>query len=699
MSNTTDNPNQYENTSLNKTYDYEGINLYEIEALYVDIYTSYQKEFNITCSLKDFNEYINRDEFIKDIADKIKSSGGKHEDDIAPTILAHMNKGLKYVVPFAPMGQAGVGAAMFNLSKLVFPRTTLQAEYTASMFGVDLESTIEGISANIGKNMKERFVKVGGGANIFSGRGRGGSTGGGTPNDRGGIQYPDGQPRDNFSHHEVTKNELKWDLGLENTSQGTEPWWQSGLTRTCFIGKVNMIQFPNDDIFLEEYYRDTLVPILKNAIQGNKRYNANLSEVMTYNRFRDYINRMIHAVAIYYWFANGYAYCSQPGLVNNNEALRYMRNELFTTVQLQRFQQLGQMLDSFPLPQTLINSIAQYHGWYSNSECSNASLYCNVPHGIFIDNALLMPVEMNTGSANALDRFESNVIIDMIEKLAQPIITGEATGSSDKFLGILLNTIPGWRTSSVSGSAFDTDVYDEAHWNEFMNSPSVTAVTTYPNSPNETILTREVKPEYIGEDRPSPYHTIGTNTPGYLQAYFTPVSWDTLGNSYKFHGIIKSQGLNIFARMGYYVYPNRAIECQVYSNTIVWVNDRHLFTHEGSETNRGFTLYPSPVTQNFGSNIATPVIWHFDNGERPGMQGYTDVQGTVSTTLQQPMCTYNTVNMSLTQTEQNRLLCIQKLLDVQEFYNVVSPMANKERKSSRRGRQVKSESTSEEKSD
>ena len=699
MSNTTDYPNQDKNTNLNKSYDYDGINLYEIAALYADIYISFQKEFDITCSLGGFNDFIDRDEFTKDIALKIKSSGGKHEDDLAPIILAHMSKGVKYVSPaVTQINPSGVSAAMLNISKLVWPRTTLQAEYAASMFGVDLESTIENISAKIGEGMRSRSVKMGGGANIFSNRGRGGSNGGGDTNDEGNIIYPDGKPN-NYTHHEVTKNELRWDLGLENTSQGTEPFWQSGLTRTCFVGKTNMIQFPNDDLFLEEYYRDTLIYVLKNAIQGNKRYNANLSEVMTYERFRAYINRMIHAVAVYFWFANGYAYCNQPGLVNNNEALRYIRNELFTTVQLQRFQQLGQMLDSFPLPQTLINSIAQYHGWYSNSECPNSTLYCNIPHGIFIDNAVTMPVAQQSGSANALDRFQPDIIKNMIDMLDTPIILAEASGASDRFLGILLNTIPGWRESSVSGSFFDTDVYDEANWNEFMNSPTIVEVTTYPNEQNQTVTTRTMTPEYKGEDANSPYRTIGTNTPGYLQSYFTPVSWDQTTSSYKFHGIIKAQGLNVNSRMAYYIDPNRAVECQIYSNVVVWTNDRFLFTHEGYLTNRGFTLYPSSVTQNFNSNIASPLSWHFDNGERPGMQGYTDTYGTVSTILQQPICTQDTVNMSLTQTRENRLLALQKLLDVQDFYNVVNPIGNKERKFSRRGRKGKSESTSEEKSD
>ena len=130
MSNTTDYPNQDKNTNLNKSYDYDGINLYEIAALYADIYISFQKEFDITCSLGGFNDFIDRDEFTKDIALKIKSSGGKHEDDLAPIILAHMSKGVKYVSPaVTQINPSGVSAAMLNISKLVWPRTTLQAEY------------------------------------------------------------------------------------------------------------------------------------------------------------------------------------------------------------------------------------------------------------------------------------------------------------------------------------------------------------------------------------------------------------------------------------------------------------------------------------------------------------------------------------------------------------------------------------------
>ena len=110
----------------------------------------------------------------------------------------------------------------------------------------------------------------------------------------------------------------------------------------------------------------------------------------------------------------------------------------------------------------------------------------------------------------------------------------------------------------------------------------------------------------------------------------------------------------------------------------------------------GFTLYPSEKTQKFGPNIGSPVTWRFDNGERP--QGvtnpnYTNVWATVSELVVQPALTYNTINMSLNQCLPNRLIAIQKLLDVQDFFTLTSPVANKQ-KTGRRGRKADAKSKS-----
>merc|ERR1711966_621613 len=337
---------------------------------------------------------------------------------------------------------------------------------------------------------------------------RGGGGGSGVVNDDGGLII-DPPSHNAYMHHEPVKNVLNWSLLLENTMQGTEPFWDSGSTSTCFVAKFNMIQFPNDDVELKKYYETVLIPVLRNAVQANKRYNADLSVFFTYDIFKQYINEVIQSVAIYYFFANGFAYCNEPGLVNNNEALRFLRQELFSTAQLQRFQQLGQLIDSLPIPQTLINAIAQYHGWYSNSAEPNATLYCNIPHGIFLDNLFQGPDV--SGGTGCLNHLKVDVILGEIDKLTQPFVdTGNLVAdkrNSDKFLGLLLNTIPAWASSSVGGSFFATDVYDEAHWNEFLNSPVVNSVTLYADHPSLERSTHMLHPYYTDDTAVNRYHS------------------------------------------------------------------------------------------------------------------------------------------------------------------------------------------------
>lgn len=653
-----------------------------LDNLYDEVFKLVSKELDLSCSLTDFNKIIDKKQFISEMAAVVKEHGSD-SPDAHSKLLGFAAAGVGMYANRGTINPAAAATSMFNIARLLYPQTTFAFEQFAAKYDIDLGASIAGLADAIGSGMKGGNMPFG--ANIFNRGGRGGKGGG--PNDDGELRFVPDDYRDDYYHHEPVKNELVWNLGLENTMQGTEPFWDSNAIRSCFVGKFNMMQFPNDDVDLKYYYETVLIPVLRNAVQANKRYNADLSSFFTYDMFKTYINEVIQSVAIYYFFANGFAYCNQPGLVNNNEALRYLRQELFSTAQLQRFQQLGQLIDSLPIPQTLINAIAQYHGWYSNSPEACTTLYCNIPHGIFVDNTYQNSSVW--GRAGCLDKLQTDVILGEINKLNSPFVSDstpeENQRKSDKFLGLLLNTIPGWRNSSVGGSAFSTDLYDEAHWNEFMNSPVINTVTLYKGASQQR-TSRYLYPQYdiSGLSYNYRYHSVGSDTPGYLQAYFTPLEYSDPPTYSKIapHGIIKPQARSIQWSMPI---GSNFIVCETSSNIMVWANGA-LFDNNGSPKTRGFTLFPTDLTQYMGSNIASPYLWHIDNGDRgeyqAGVFGYASVRNN------QPPCTYNTTNMSLNQCMPNRLLAVQKLLDIQEFFDLTSGAAVREkpRSGGRRGR-------------
>ena len=655
--------------------------------LYYRIYNAFVDELGLICSYSDFNSVINLDDFLSEMIEVCQEHGHDSKEAhekvlglVAPGIHATRSPTLN----FTP---AAAAASMFNISKMLFPSATMTADAYAKMFNIDLESSIENLADAIGQGMKN--INVPPGANIFN---RGGRDGGGFVNDDGELIIDPPRRTGDYFHHEPVKNELNWTLLLENTMQGTEPFWDSGQTQTCFVAKFNMIQFPNDDVALKQYYEGVLIPVLRNSVQANKRFTADVGTYFTYANFKQYINEIIQSISIYYFFANGFAYCNQPGLVNNNEALRYLRQELFNTTQLQRFQQLGQLIESLPVPQTLINAIAQYHGWYSNSPESNATLYCNIPHGVFDNN--LYSSELVNGRTGALNRLNSDIILGEIAKLTGPIVNTSSPvddqKSTDKFLGLLLNTIPGWRNSSVGGSSFSTDVYDEAHWNEFMNSPTVQSVKMLTDAPSLASAVHELYPRYLDDDTPHRYYSLGDKVPGYLQAYWTPLAWSDPPSyvGVNSHGIIKPQPRTVKER---FLKDTIYHELESYSNVMIWVN-APLFDDIGGILSKGFTLFPTLSTSAYGSNISSPIQWWFDDGNR--FPPLVPVIPSAFTKDQQPPCTYRATNMSINQCTPNRLLAVQKLLDVQDFFEITSPSANRasNKSSGRRGRRGKSSS-------
>lgn len=114
-----------------------------------------------------------------------------------------------------------------------------------------------------------------------------------------------------------------------------------------------------------------------------------------------------------------------------------------------------------------------------------------------------------------------------------------------------------------------------------------------------------------------------------------------------------------------------------------------VFTHgamkNGSDQSvtRGFTTWPNFHTQNLGSNIGSFIGIYQDDGIRP----VTNVTPSIINWSQRPFGSTYLTNMSVVQCTPNRLLVIQKWLDVQEFYSNISSD-----KSSSGGRKSRSKS-------
>jgi len=634
-----------------------------VRKLYTIIYSGFKTEhpsldfadYERIVSYKDFFNYLHP------LVAKFKKSDNQSE------IVPHALGFIAPLVSRIGIGTvAGGAASVYNIAKGSFPGLVSDMEGKAYD---TLDKTISDIASNIGEAMASN-IKGMAGKDIFSPLGRGGRGAGFPTNDTGGISVVG--PVSSYYHHEPVKNTLNFNLGIEESTQNAEPFWDSTDDQTCFVGKFNMFSIPNDDDIIDTYYRDVLIPVLRNSVNANKRYAADIATFFTVDLFKKYINSMIQAIATYNFFANAYAYCNEPGLVNNNAALRYLRQELFSTVQLQRFQQLEQLIDSLPFPQTLANSIAQYHGWYSNSEASGATIYCNVPHGIFEDNGA---TTLGEGEQSCLE-LKSDVILGLIEDMTSPTTLGDTNVHIQKFLGLLLNVIPGWRTSACGGSAFQTDLCDTDHWNEFINSPMMIEKIVNPgNIAEET--TRYASPQYISDSTDLKYATVGTGYNGYLQGYWTPVSFSSSGAVNAF-GLVKPQlrlcsDRNI-APHNYYT--------DTHSNVIVFTHGAMKNGSDQSVT-RGFTTWPNFHTQNLGSNIGSFIGIYQDDGIRP----VTNVTPSIINWSQRPFGSTYLTNMSVVQCTPNRLLVIQKWLDVQEFYSNISSD-----KSSSGGRKSRSKS-------
>jgi len=465
-------------------------------------------------------------------------------------------------------------------------------------------------------------------------------------NDAGTVYHkPDLSPSsNNVINYEPDKVQVDWNLGIESSMAGTKPNWKPTLYSSCFYATIRELSIPSTDTESMAYFKNDFLPYVKNSINANKKYNAALYDFMDYATFRGYINRIIKAISIYHFFADIYDYTNADIRINNNAGIRYLRNELVQTAQLQRLASLKQLINSFPFPQTLQNSVAQYYGWYSSSEIPFTSIYCNVPP-VFVSNS----VDPGDDNSGYIFSFKTNVINDAIDMLNFTDLSGDALIKMNKTVAVLSNTIAGWRSSNV-GSSYFTDVYDEQHHTCWLNGPSIMSVAG-------VALDIDIKhPELANSDdynTPVKYFSK-TNVPhGYLDGYMSTITGTVsahVSNGYQIPMPLATvdrfshQPLDLTSNV--FCYTERATAS--------------LIGPAGVSASRGMILLPQsgPESSWLGSS-GLPFQCVTD----------TSVIGSpkMLVSLRQPSDTSLVTNASLNQFLFARNLVLQKWLDIQDF--------------------------------
>uniref|UniRef100_A0A2V0RC95 Uncharacterized protein n=1 Tax=viral metagenome TaxID=1070528 RepID=A0A2V0RC95_9ZZZZ len=487
-------------------------------------------------------------------------------------------------------------------------------------------------------------------SNIFnSGKGKDSGSGGPTNNDFGKLyERLDPGSTGNFINFEPDKLSFDWNLGLDTTMNGQAPFWTPTRYSSCFVGAIRQLGIPSNDIESAKNFQDTLVPYLRNKINSDKRYNAQLAEFFTWENYQDYMNRFIKACSVYHFFANIYDYTNMDIRVNNNAGIRYMRDNLVQTAQLQRLASLKQLLDSMPFPQTLQNSIAQYYGWYSTSESPMAQIYCNVPEVFKTTGTVAAPSE-----STYLDSFITDIIETQISQLNYYDKEVDLRKPYYKLMSILNNVIPGYALSNI-GSSYITDVYDENHMTMWLNGPTIIRMVS--GAPSTGFGTKDLMHPYLHNalDQVSNVSYFSkTNEPhGYLEGYHSTVSGNPIvhiTNGYQ-------------TPIGLTTIDNFANDHTTVTSNIFAFVDRNTSTLRAAGptfASRGMVLLPSQGEGNYLSATPLPILYGQDVSTLGSVKVTFDVY--------RPSDCVEITNANLQQFVFNRNAVLQKWIDIQDY--------------------------------
>lgn len=475
-----------------------------------------------------------------------------------------------------------------------------------------------------------------------SGGGGRGETFGGT-----GSTQPIGE---NFVNYVHPTKKLDYNLGIPTSLRGTDPFdvneiTSDGVTSSCLTCKVVEFKLPTEDDTFNSYYSKVWIPLIRDYLQGEKRLNTNLASLITPDRFKDYIERIAKALQLYHFIVNIFNYNLLGEGMNSNAGLRYIRESMFTTTNLQKLPLLRERLDGLPWPQTLDSEMA-YHGFiYSQSDSPYSGNLMNVPD-IFVSN---FSQEGTAPTLSAITSILPNIVQATIDSLDfQDLIAGGTRQDMLKMVGAICNTtdFQNSKVSSIQVEPFNDPVFNT----EFVNNSMFFSTQASSTSGVWEDLTLMRPAEGPDPYTPVPFYSYTNDVPGMLQSTWTPVKYGTsVWNGYwrpvSYSTVLKTAD------------PHETVF--LVSNVLFFVDavpGYSVIDISGQLTTKGGFVHASPATQScwMSNNFVDYPCFNYDS---------TLGKYTTSVKTQKPYGSQLIVNMSLQTNFTQRLQYFKQVME------------------------------------
>lgn len=569
-----------------------------------------------------------------------------HKDSDAPSQLG-------LVLPVSPgnpmanpaMSPQTSGSGSSDFIKILQQEYSDLAKSTMSKVG---KATADAVSAKT----QEMLGTIAGGILNNAGGTQGPAQGGGGRGETFGGVGNVGSINENFSNYEHPTVKLDYSLGILGTTKGTSPFDQQYndpnnsniVLESPLTLKVVEFILPNDEDYFNTYFSQEWVPYIREALQGEKRLNTNLSLLLTPTRMKTYIQKVATAMQIYHFFVNVFNYCRLSEGMDMNAGLRYMREQMFTTTNLQKLSLLRSRLDSLPWPQTLDSEIAYQGMIYTQSDCPFSGMRMNVPDIFVSSTPTFSSSTENTYSV--ITSLHGDLIQGQLDSLDYQNDPAAERIDALKMIGSICNTTE-FQKSRVGSFQFEPFT-DPIYNNQFANSGVTMDQTPSPTSANFAPLTVNfpVKGEHIYT--PVNYYSYTNDVPGMLQATWTPAKTSAATD---WLGFWKPRaGTTVFKRK-----PNQEVSTK--SNIMFFIANKGtdtLVDQTGAVADRGGFMH---------ANIDIQSCWAAnDFVENPV---WTSVLGAVdATTVQKkPFGSQRIINMSLELNNYQRIQYFRQIME------------------------------------
>jgi hypothetical protein len=323
------------------------------------------------------------------------------------------------------------------------------------------------------------------------------------------------------------------------------------------------------------WFRTVFTPNLQTRAQASVAFNINAQTHFTAEKLHTYVNTVLKALSIYYFYAHTYAYTA---ISTNKNTAMYELREIFSTSDLQNLRLLEERLNGMPIPPKLNELCYWMFDIYRSSSVAGSDLIRLAPFGIKgADAGATVATQIIDGST--LIKTQLNALSDL---------NPDGTSNGRKVLttgDFLARVCPDWVNVKV-GSSAGIPLHDPAFTTLFWNQQVSFGVAT------EVPI---IKPVYVDNNTDTAYNSYCEEVDGVIQSMF---SWYSAASTSKFNvGWVK------------------AIPCDVGGQ---WTNR---FTYGNG--NAGFGFY---------SYTYTPNIWAMRNDTyRPGGSTGTQLANIIGT--------------------------------------------------------------------